>query len=564
MFASATSSHQLICNVNGVPGLNMVLEVFDEQTEQLLFESGFDLDRRSASGNNYPPNGVHTNNESKANNDSGLSLGSTELHHPALFGSRFKFLLQLIRSVGLGSILSYDFCVMLSYSNLRGVGSHVDSLTKWGSSVLVCCLGKECILRMSPTSGETIPIDITLPRRCVYELTGESRFTWKHAVISLGTVSPSSATSSLISEWNPLKLRRSIVFRTTSAFELVQLQTLNVHDSLEIKRAKDVVLKFCRNHQVTQKQYERIMVSALCLTDATSKLNITGHTNTALIASENGDPRHSTSTASQLLRRQVMIMTHFDVQRLLCKVEHSWSIARKSLMYRPQKPNLCVSRIVFQKSTSETVSSTAIAVLSNFFSRHACLSGSCYHLDNIRHETILSDAGLVANHKLSNHVMEVSKILVEEGLYSFPTSETSDFPGKVILSRHAEKQCVVLLLSVLLAISPVSLTSISMVQYLRVLAKQVFPLIILVQSKPPCSDCFNWLSALSRFLKLPKPIRVAGDGGEEWKSGARFKSRRCHGNLYTQQFACKNCCDDVNDDTNDRRGILSVCICQSL
>ena len=60
--------------------------------------------------------------------------------------------------------------------------------------------------------------------------------------------------------------------------------------------------------------------------------------------------------------------------------------------------------------------------------------------------------------------------------------------------------------------------TLGLLDQIRHLARKVFPHIQIVQSKPPCSDCTAWLTAVAMFLKLkePHPIRIVGDGGRDW------------------------------------------------
>ena len=530
-------------NLRGIPGLSIAFELLDETQEQHLWKC-------------CPWDDFQKAVPATAGGTAGLLLGSAELHHPALFGQSLHQILQTARRVGLdsGSVVP-DFCCMLTYPPGRGVGSHIDSCTKWGLSVLVFCFGRSCTLRMtSPTAsnGTCRTVDIELPRRCAYELTGEARYQWTHAILP----NLDSSTVATTVAWNPLGLRRSIVFRTTSAYEHAMMVKLEC-SALQVERARTSVVKFCRQHQLTVQQHTRLEFSALRLAEDSSENTITDHINTALIASENGDPRHS---ASQLLQPQVVIVALVNTS---CS---SYAAIRQHTMLRSKKPNLCISRIEFQQSGSSGSGSGGslcplFEALSDFFACHACISGSRYQFDNAYHEPFLKHAGLVANHELSQLVVGITHLLVEEGLYSFPQSEILGIPGCVMLSRHAEKQCITLLLSVLLALFPVP-PSISRVQHMRVLAQQVIPSVVLIQSKPPCSDCVAWLTGLSRFLKLPTGFRVASDGGNEWKSNARFRIRECRGKLYTQQYACVDC-SVVNHGAvgESSGGVLPVCIC---
>ena len=92
---------------------------------------------------------------------------------------------------------------------------HWDSRYHWGEFVAGVTLGASCVIRfVKQPHGPTV--NVLLPRRSVYVMTGESRVAWKHGIFYTGredTARPS---------WNPDGCRRSYTLRATKTFSMVR------------------------------------------------------------------------------------------------------------------------------------------------------------------------------------------------------------------------------------------------------------------------------------------------------------------------------------------------------
>lgn len=118
--------------------------------------------------------------------------------------------------------------------------AHFDSRYKWGETIIGVSLGAACCLRFFPAKGQTMNgpafapfgefgkglgasrvegkrVEIELPRRSIYIMSGPSRTDWEHAISPIEDKSPPSLN------WNP-GFRRSLTMRTFKWYSNAVLQ----------------------------------------------------------------------------------------------------------------------------------------------------------------------------------------------------------------------------------------------------------------------------------------------------------------------------------------------------
>ena len=107
-------------------------------------------------------------------------------------------------------------------------------------------------------------------------------------------------------------------------------------------------------------------------------------------------------------------------------------------MHRPGKPNLCIAQIKVDVLPDTPTKTPLLSALDEFFCVRACISGSRFRTDNSRHRESLQAAGLVANHELAQLVDGLTRVLVAEGVYTYPPSRTTGFSGNAVRGIHGE------------------------------------------------------------------------------------------------------------------------------
>ena len=227
---------RIIENAGGVPGLMVALNAFTEEVEHRLFEeeslyqSEFRLDPRD---------------KKKRRSLSTL---------PMSWSQDVFSLCNLVSDSGLWSdYFTPDYCLGLTYPPGASFQSHFDSRHRWGETVVGVTLGQcgtmyftppkqpdiirpvieenflndlgQPAIRIKDYSLGKFAIELDLPRRSIYVMTGDSRFHYKHG---LRTQKPANFAPP--SHWNPNNLRRCLTLRHTKCFSDISLELAIAQD----------------------------------------------------------------------------------------------------------------------------------------------------------------------------------------------------------------------------------------------------------------------------------------------------------------------------------------------
>ncbi len=228
----------ILKDVGGVPGVHVLLNAFTEDTERLLFTSPqfFNKDAK--------------NTEVKAGRQ---RAKWTRYARTATFPAEVYKLSNLVIDSGLYPGLVYpDMLLATTYRpkiETKGYTGpnkgpkfekHFDSRYTWGETIIGVSLGAASCLRFFPANGQTMKgpafapkgefgkglgasrvegkrVEIELPRRSIYIMSGPSRTDWKHAISPIEDKSPRSQN------WNP-GFRRSLTMRTVKWYSNAVLQ----------------------------------------------------------------------------------------------------------------------------------------------------------------------------------------------------------------------------------------------------------------------------------------------------------------------------------------------------
>ena len=216
----------------------MLLNAFTEETERLLFTSPRFF-------NEHARNTKVTAGQERANWHRHASCPS--------FPAEVYKLLNLVIDSGLYPGLVYpDMLLAMTYrpkietEGYNGpnkgpkFAAHFDSRYTWGETIIGVSLGAASCLRFFPANGQTMTeptfapkgefgiglgasrvkgkrVEIELPRRSIYIMSGPSRTDWKHAISPIEDKSPRSQN------WNP-GFRRSLTMRTVKWYSNAVLQ----------------------------------------------------------------------------------------------------------------------------------------------------------------------------------------------------------------------------------------------------------------------------------------------------------------------------------------------------
>ena len=219
------SNFRIITNVGGVQGLHIALNVFTEDVEKRLFHDPTVY----ASEGLIDPDPINVKRR--------RNVGSLPMNW-----SRDVFSLSnLVVDSGLWpDYFTPDYCLGLTYPPGASFQSHFDSKHRWGESVVGVSLGQAGTMYFTPSSTDIVPTDIEdnfmndsdlpairkelkpsnkfvvevdLPRRSIYIMTGEARVSYKHGI---RTQRPEMFAPP--SNWNPLNYRRCLTMRHTKCY----------------------------------------------------------------------------------------------------------------------------------------------------------------------------------------------------------------------------------------------------------------------------------------------------------------------------------------------------------
>ena len=220
---------RVVHNVGGVRGLHVALDVFDEAVERRLFDlvggHAFDAEKRDGVVWDLPR-----------------------------FPVDIFRLCNAVRDCGVfPEFLTPNYAHYINYpeGGKSQFMAHFDSRYRWAETVVGISFGRGSIIYFTPDakhlkdapppdappdagSGadafrsrvvhgvQSFAIELELPRRSIYIMSGESRTLWKHG-IRPQTASRLAAFSAP-PPWNPLGARRSIILRCQKAFSDACLQ----------------------------------------------------------------------------------------------------------------------------------------------------------------------------------------------------------------------------------------------------------------------------------------------------------------------------------------------------
>lgn len=113
--------------------------------------------------------------------------------------------LNAVRDTGMcPEMITHNYCLSLGYPGKAIFAAHFDSRFQWGEVVLGVSLGAPCMLRCHPVDKNLRYVNVSLPRRSAYVMTGQARDQWKHSIHGVrNTPCP----------WNRSGMRRSLTLR---------------------------------------------------------------------------------------------------------------------------------------------------------------------------------------------------------------------------------------------------------------------------------------------------------------------------------------------------------------
>jgi hypothetical protein len=216
---------RIVRNVGGIQGLDIALDCFSEAVERRLFES----------------ERIHAPQDQSAQNPKrhGIIKGPDRFDHDIFRAC------NVVRDSGLlPGYVPPDYCFALTYNQRASFQSHFDSRYRWGETVVGVTTGQQGTIYFSPGNAATtkkgppagappdegsgpfdsfrtrvldnfesgyFAIEVDLPRRSIYVMSGAARVDWKHGIRAVGSPMPPPA-------WNPHNFRRSLTLRATKAF----------------------------------------------------------------------------------------------------------------------------------------------------------------------------------------------------------------------------------------------------------------------------------------------------------------------------------------------------------
>ena len=229
---------RLVKNVAGVDGLHIALDAFGEAAERRLFES----------------QRIHAPQESHGPNSDADGRRAGRCHRPLPDDVDLFRVCNLVGDCGLfPGYVTPDYVYAITYPPKAAFNKHLDSRYRWGETVVGVTLGQAGTVYFEPNTqaikaagppaaappdaGEaggadafrvrikhydesgSFAIELELPRRSVYVMSGAARTLWKHGIRQQ---KPSSLPPP--PPWNPYNMRRALTLRATKAFSDACLQ----------------------------------------------------------------------------------------------------------------------------------------------------------------------------------------------------------------------------------------------------------------------------------------------------------------------------------------------------
>lgn len=190
-------------NVGGVPGFSIAYEVFTEALERKLFDM---------CGPVSPPSPAHKRKEKE------IKTKMSESFPPIIYE-----VLNAVRDCGLcPTFVTPDYLLMLSYEPGAIFMHHLDSKSRWGDCIVGVSIGSPCNFYLQPVGGAAVAprVNVDMPRRSLYVLSGASRTEWRHGVNRVG----GGVGAALAPSWNPQRTRRSLTLRASKTFNVTSLR----------------------------------------------------------------------------------------------------------------------------------------------------------------------------------------------------------------------------------------------------------------------------------------------------------------------------------------------------
>ncbi len=160
-----------VVTVDDIPGLSIAFDIIDEATETQALA---DID---AAG--------WDNTLSRATQHYGYKypyLPSGTLIKAAPIPEVCDRLYDAAVAAGITTSRKPDQVIINQYTPGQGIAPHVDDTVKFGDFVMTVSLGSDIVMRFAERTTGGAMIDVVVPRRSAYIMTGDSRYKWTHAI----------------------------------------------------------------------------------------------------------------------------------------------------------------------------------------------------------------------------------------------------------------------------------------------------------------------------------------------------------------------------------------------
>ena len=180
--------------------------------------------------------------------------------------------------------IACDYCLPWSYPENGSFNYHFDSRHRWGETVVGICLGVPGVMsfqldpKVAKGRGPPPPpstrrslnsdglavtvrknwiVDIHLPPRSIYVMSGPTRTEWKHMVLSNNTTNRMYLGSNPNPSFTNCIVRRTITLRSTRIFseELLRQASLQLPNDTALKARIHAQSKF--HHEITREGSEK-------------------------------------------------------------------------------------------------------------------------------------------------------------------------------------------------------------------------------------------------------------------------------------------------------------------
>ncbi len=94
------------------------------------------------------------------------------------------FMTNILNRVSIDANRNFDQVIVNEYLPGQGISKHTDNTTFFGDTIISISLGSDIVMIFT---NDNIKIEIPLKRRSILILTDESRYIWKHSILSKKT-----------------------------------------------------------------------------------------------------------------------------------------------------------------------------------------------------------------------------------------------------------------------------------------------------------------------------------------------------------------------------------------